>query len=146
MTDLERLLDAHRNEGRRRYAAWDGPLYEAVARGPAAALWQGLAGQADAKSVFNGYLRLVQEAVGIATERPFMSAADLSPVFLSAVTAFGLPCRIVASTFNFAPCEMSFMTGAESANPMSYLPTAISCAVVCDPFPGSIATSSPTSL
>jgi hypothetical protein len=74
-TDLERLLNAHRNEGRRRYAAWDGPLYDAVARGPAAALWHGLAGQDDAKAVMGGYLRLVQEAVGLG----FLRQTEESP-------------------------------------------------------------------
>ena len=56
-----------------------------------------------------------EPALGMATERPFMSATDLSPVFLRAVTWFGLPCRIVASTFILAPEAIRFITGAESA-------------------------------
>ena len=75
-----------------------------------------------------------------------MSATDFRPVFLSAVTWFGLPCRMVASTFILAPCETSFITGAASAKPMSPLPDAISCAVICEPLPGSMVTSSPASL
>src|SRR5262245_17546874 len=81
-TDLERLLDAHRNEGRRRYAAWDGPLYDAVARGPASALWPALAGQPDAKSVMGGYLRLVQEAVGLGYLRQTEDSPTAATCFL----------------------------------------------------------------
>ena len=83
---------------------------------------------------------------GTATDLPLMSATDLRPSEASAVTWFGLPCRIVAMILIFAPAAISRITGAESAKAMSTLPAATSCAVICEPLPGSIFTSIPASL
>jgi len=79
--DLETLLSPLRNEGPRRYALWNATLFEDVARGPAAVLYQRLQGQAQAAAVLTGYLRLVQQAIGTS----LLSRAAAAP---SAWTSF----------------------------------------------------------
>ncbi len=66
---LANVLTDLRQEGARRFAAWQPDLFDAVACGPGLTLWQALAEQPDAEAVFRGYLCLVQEAVGTAALR-----------------------------------------------------------------------------
>jgi hypothetical protein len=65
MTIPSHTLTQLRDDGARRFARWDAAVFDAVARGPAAALAERLDGQPDADTVLNGYLQLVQQGVGL---------------------------------------------------------------------------------
>jgi hypothetical protein len=67
--DLVPLLADLRQQGARRFAAWDAALFDAVGAGPAAFLWLALRGEPEAEATLRGYLRLVQEAIGTAALR-----------------------------------------------------------------------------
>ena len=69
LADLNTLLADLRHDGPRRFARWDGELFDAVAAGPAVALREGLDRQPDAGPVVAAYLRMAQQAVGTAVLR-----------------------------------------------------------------------------
>jgi len=79
---LEALVMRREQEGARRFSRWNGALYRAAcagcagvwgagegegegAEGPARALWDRLAGDRDAAAVFEAYLGLLVEAIGL---------------------------------------------------------------------------------
>jgi hypothetical protein len=72
--DLEQPLAHLRRDGPRRFARWDGALFDSVAAGPATALRDALGDQPDAGPVLTAYLRMAQEAVG--TSALLRAAAD----------------------------------------------------------------------
>src|SRR2546430_2162998 len=67
--DLAPLLAGLRQQGARRFAAWNATLFDAVGAGPAFALWTALHDQPGAEAALRGYLRLVQEAIGTSALR-----------------------------------------------------------------------------
>jgi hypothetical protein len=64
VSETERTLADLRRDGPRRFARWDGALFDAVVTGPARALGESLEGEPDTAAVLTAYLRLVQEGVG----------------------------------------------------------------------------------
>src|SRR5688572_7080551 len=65
---LEQLIEQFQREGARRYAAWNADLFNALCAGPVAEIWKSLPtnaqGWASSKKLFEGYLQLLEEAVG----------------------------------------------------------------------------------
>lgn len=61
---FEGRLNELREEGARRFARWDGGLFDAVVRGAGHTLAEKLAGQDNRGKVLEAYWRLVQEGVG----------------------------------------------------------------------------------
>lgn len=67
--DLEPLLAPLRHEGPRRFAGWTPALFEEAAHAAGATLARALARQPSAETVLAGYLRLVQEGIGVGLVR-----------------------------------------------------------------------------
>lgn len=65
MTDLEALTTHHLREGERRFSRWDGPLFEAIVDGPGKRLAGGLDASEASLRVFEAWIGLVVEAIGL---------------------------------------------------------------------------------
>lgn len=74
--ELPPLVLHHEREGERRFSRWDGALFRAVLGGPGERLLVALQGSANAESVFEGWLLLVVEAVGLGYLRPGYFTAE----------------------------------------------------------------------
>ena len=68
-SESRRIQSELRQDGRRCFARWDGPLFDALVSGPAHVLRKALRGQADSGPVLAGYLQLLQQGVGTAAVR-----------------------------------------------------------------------------
>jgi hypothetical protein len=88
---LQQVLGELRRDGPRRFARWDGALFDALAKGPARALAQALSGEPDAGPVVAGYLRLLQQAVGTAALRATASGGPAWVGFLGRCLLEGVP-------------------------------------------------------
>lgn len=75
------LASALHRDGPRRFARWNAALFDAVVEGPAGALAAALRGQTDAEALVNGYLRMVQQAIGIGALRQ-ATPSDARTTFL----------------------------------------------------------------
>lgn len=85
-TELAAQVRGLERDGPRRYSRWSSRAWQQACAGPAAALWDALAGHPDATRVLGAYLLCVQEAVGLQllsvtregaldTQASFMAAA-----------------------------------------------------------------------
>ncbi|HVK63146.1 MAG TPA: hypothetical protein VM694_01660 [Polyangium sp.] len=70
MTDLEALVTHHLREGERRFSRWEGALFEALVVGPGKRLAGNLDGSESSRCVFEAWLGLVVEAIGLGYIRP----------------------------------------------------------------------------
>jgi hypothetical protein len=69
-TDIASLSVSVREEGPRRFARWDGELFDTIVAGPTRLLAEGLAGQPDTEAILVSYLEMIQQGVGLALLRP----------------------------------------------------------------------------
>lgn len=69
-TDFETLVEHHAREGERRFSRWNGDLFHAVVYGPGKRLAGSIDGSPDAATIFLGWMKLVEEAVGLGYVRP----------------------------------------------------------------------------
>lgn len=74
-TDLETIVEHHEREGERRFSRWDRELFRAIVFGPGQRLAVAIDGSADAAPLFLGWLKLVEEAVGLGYVRPGILAS-----------------------------------------------------------------------
>lgn len=64
-TDLETIVEHHEREGKRRFSRWDQDSFRAIVFGPGKRLAESIDGEPDAAPIFLGWLKLVEEAVGL---------------------------------------------------------------------------------
>lgn len=75
-TDLETIVEHHEREGKRRFSRWDQDSFRAIVFGPGKRLAEAIDGSPDAAPLFLGWLKLVEEAVGLGYVRSGLIAAD----------------------------------------------------------------------
>jgi hypothetical protein len=63
--ELPPIVVHHEREGERRFSRWDGTLFRAIFLGPGQRLAAGLEGSAGGEVIFEAWLRLVAEAIGL---------------------------------------------------------------------------------
>jgi len=74
--DLPPIVLHHDREGERRFSRWDSALFRLIFTGPGQTLAAGLEGSSNAEPVFEAWLRLVAEAIGLGYIQPgFLDAA-----------------------------------------------------------------------
>ena len=61
---IKTIIDKVADEGARKFARWDGNLFQAYAGGMAMSLWYSIQSQPNALIVTEAYLRLICEAIG----------------------------------------------------------------------------------
>jgi hypothetical protein len=75
-TDLETIVEHHEREGKRRFSRWNHDLFRAIVYGPGKRLAGSIDGSPDAAPIFLGWLKLVEEAVGLGYVRSGLVTAE----------------------------------------------------------------------